>query len=96
VLSGQADLCRLHQARRHSDLPRLHRSRDATRTQPGRTSRPSSYRAALAVNIPDGYPLGAFLPLGIGTHLVGTDPAWLYQPCIAFFAAMLALALARF
>ena len=55
---------------------------------------PSSYRAALAVNIPDGYPLGAFLPLGIGTHLVGTDPAWLYQPCIAFFAAMLALALA--
>ena len=55
---------------------------------------PSSYRAALAVNIPGGYPLGAFLPLGIGTHLVGTDPAWLYQPCIAFFAAMLALALA--
>jgi hypothetical protein len=55
---------------------------------------PSSYRAALAVNIPDGYPLGAFLPLGIGTHLVGTDPAWLYQPCIAFFAAMLALGLA--
>ena len=55
---------------------------------------PSSYMRALAVNIPQGYPLGAFLPLGIGTHLVGTDPAWLYQPCIAFFAAMLALALA--
>ncbi len=55
---------------------------------------PSSYRAALAVNIPYGYPLGAFLPLGIGSSLSGTDPAWLYQPCIAFFAAMLALALA--
>jgi hypothetical protein len=55
---------------------------------------PSSYRAALAVNIPYGYPLGAFLPLGIGSSLTGADPAWLYQPCIAFFAAMLALVLA--
>jgi hypothetical protein len=55
---------------------------------------PSSYEAALAVNIPFGYPLGAFLPLGVGSRLVGTDPAWLYQPCIAFFAAMLALSLA--
>lgn len=55
---------------------------------------PSSYRAALAVNIPYGYPLGAFLPLGTGSSLSGTDPAWLYQPCIAFFAAMLALVLA--
>jgi hypothetical protein len=54
---------------------------------------PSTYEAALAVNIPYGYPLGAFLPLGVGSHLVGTDPAWLYQPCIAFFAAMLALSL---
>ncbi|MHB8060638.1 MAG: hypothetical protein ACYDHO_07395, partial [Gaiellaceae bacterium] len=54
---------------------------------------PSSYQAALAVNFPFGYPLGAFLPLGVGSRLLGTDPAWLYQPCIAFFAAMLALSL---
>jgi hypothetical protein len=54
---------------------------------------PSSYEATLAVNLRTGYPLGAFLPLGVGSHLVGTDPAWLYQPCIVFFAAMLALAL---
>ncbi|MGD0166184.1 MAG: hypothetical protein ABSC51_02685 [Gaiellaceae bacterium] len=50
---------------------------------------PSSYQATLAANIPSGYPLGAFFPLGIGGHLVGVDLAWLYQPCIAFFAAML-------
>jgi len=54
---------------------------------------PSSYEATLAVNLPSGYPIGAFLPLGVGSHLVGTDPAWLYQPCIVFFAAMLALSL---
>ena len=54
---------------------------------------PSSYEATLAANLPHGYPIGAFLPLGIGDRLVGVDPAWLYQPCIAFFAAMLALSL---
>jgi hypothetical protein len=54
---------------------------------------PSSYRAALAVNIPYGYPLGAFLPLGIGARFLGVDLAWLFQPCIAFFAALLSLAL---
>ena len=54
---------------------------------------PSTYEAVLAANLPTGYPIGAFLPLGVGSHLVGTDPAWLYQPCIVFFAAMLALAL---
>jgi len=54
---------------------------------------PSSYEAALAANLPHGYPIGAFLSLGTGDRLVGTDPAWLYQPCIAFFAAVLALSL---
>jgi hypothetical protein len=54
---------------------------------------PSSYEATLAANLPSGYPIGAFLPLGVGSHLVGTESAWLYQPCIAFFAAMLALSL---
>jgi hypothetical protein len=55
---------------------------------------PSTYEAVLTVaNSYPSYPLGAFLPLGTGSHLVGVDPAWLYQPCIAFYAAMLALSL---
>jgi len=55
---------------------------------------PSSYEAVLTVgNDYASYPLGAFLPLGTGSHLVGVDPAWLFQPCNAFFAAMLALSL---
>ena len=41
---------------------------------------PSSYEATLAVNVANGYPLGAVLPLGIGARLVGTDPAWVWQP----------------
>ena len=54
---------------------------------------PSSYEATLDVTIAHGYPLGSVLPLGIGQKLVGTDAAWLYQPWLAFCAAMLALAL---
>jgi hypothetical protein len=53
----------------------------------------SSYEAALAANIGNGYPVGTYLPLGIGSKLTGQDPAWTYQPCMAFYAAMLALAL---
>ena len=52
---------------------------------------PSSYEATLAVNIANGYPLGAVLPLGIGARLVGTDPAWVWQPLLSFAAAMLAM-----
>ena len=55
---------------------------------------PSSYQALLTT---DGgfrsYPLGAFLPLRVGSKLVGTDAIWLYQPMIAFYAAMLAFSL---
>ena len=54
---------------------------------------PSSYEATLAVNLANGYPTGALLPLGVGARLVGTDPAWVFQPYLAFLAAMLALAL---
>jgi hypothetical protein len=54
---------------------------------------PSSYEATLSVNIAHGYPLGSVLPLGIGQELVRTDPAWLYQPWLAFCAACLALCL---
>ncbi len=54
---------------------------------------PSSYEATLAVNLAHGYPLGSLLPLGVGHELVRTDVAWLFQPWLAFCAAMLALCL---
>ena len=53
---------------------------------------PSTYQAALTSYISQsGYPAGSFLPLGIGGKLLGQDIAWLFQPTIAFAAAMLAL-----
>lgn len=54
----------------------------------------SSYEATLAFNLPF-YPLGSLLPLGIGSSLVGQDAAWVFQPYLAFLAALLALALYR-
>jgi hypothetical protein len=54
---------------------------------------PSSYEATLAFNLGDGYPIGAFLPFGVGGELIGRDTAWLFQPYLAFLAAMLAMAL---
>jgi hypothetical protein len=54
---------------------------------------PSSYEATLAFNLADGYPIGAFLPLGVGRALVGQDVAWVFQPYLSFVAAMLAAAL---
>lgn len=54
---------------------------------------PSSYQTTLAVNLPAGYPVGAFLPLGVGTKLIGTDVAWLVQPYMATMAGLLALCL---
>ncbi len=53
---------------------------------------PSTYEAALNSYLSQsGYPAGSFLPLGIGGKLLGQDIAWLFQPTIAFAAAMLAL-----
>lgn len=54
---------------------------------------PSSYEATLAFNLPGGYPIGAFFGLGVGHALTGQDSAWLFQPYMAFLAAMLATAL---
>ncbi len=54
---------------------------------------PSSYQTTLAVNIPAGYPVGAFLPLGVGSKLTGSDVAWLVQPYMATMAALLAACL---
>jgi hypothetical protein len=54
---------------------------------------PSTYEVMLLLNLGGGYPAGTFLPLGIGAQLTGQDPAWLFQPCMAFFAATAALGL---
>ena len=54
---------------------------------------PSSYEETLRFYLGAGYPLGSFLPLGIGHSLLRQDIAWLYSPYLAFLAAMLALAL---
>jgi hypothetical protein len=59
---------------------------------------PSSYEATLEINFGNGYPIGAFLPLGVGAAVTGQDPAWVFQPYMALLGAMLALgvlALAR-
>ena len=54
---------------------------------------PSSYQTTLQVNLPSGYPVGTFLPLGVGSQLTGTDVAWLVQPYMATMAALLSLCL---
>ena len=54
---------------------------------------PSTYQTTLEVNLPLGYPIGAFLPLGVGSRLTGTDVAWVVQPYMATMAALLALCL---
>jgi hypothetical protein len=55
---------------------------------------PSTYETALNSYLSEsGYPVGSFLPLGIGGKLVGQDIAWLFQPAIAYAASMLALSL---
>lgn len=51
---------------------------------------PSTYEATLAFNLGAGYPIGVFLPLGIGRALVGQDVAWVIQPYMAFLGALLA------
>ena len=56
---------------------------------------PSSYETTLSVNLSSGYPVGAFLPLGVGTQLSGDDVAWLVQPYMALMAGLLALCLAQ-
>ncbi len=54
---------------------------------------PSAYYGVLSDYLVTGYPIGAFLPIGIGHALLGQDGAWLTDPWMAFLAAMLALTL---
>jgi hypothetical protein len=53
----------------------------------------STYEQTLQFNLASGYPIGVFLPLGVGTELVGQDVAWLVQPYMAFLGLLLALGL---
>jgi len=54
---------------------------------------PSTYQRVLDTLLDEGYPLGSLLPIGFGRAIVGGDSMWLYQPAMAFMAAMLALGL---
>ncbi len=54
---------------------------------------PSTYEATLAFNLGDGYPVGVFIPLGIGGALTGVDIGWLVQPYMSVLAACLVLCL---
>jgi hypothetical protein len=55
----------------------------------------STYTDTLASYLIGGYPVGSFLPLGLGHALLGQDIAWLTDPWMAFMAAMLAFSLQR-
>jgi hypothetical protein len=52
---------------------------------------PSTYRATLDFNLADGYPVGAFIPWGAAQEFTGGDLAWVFQPYLAYLAAMLSL-----
>jgi hypothetical protein len=53
----------------------------------------SNYKDLLEATLSVGYPIGSLVPLGVGRDLVGQDTAWVFQPYLAFLAAMLALSL---
>ncbi|MFL5515644.1 MAG: hypothetical protein ACJ8DJ_05775, partial [Gemmatimonadales bacterium] len=52
---------------------------------------PSSFRSAVATYLDTAYPVGAHTALGAVRPLVGQDVAWLFQPYLAFLAAMTSL-----
>lgn len=52
---------------------------------------PSSYEATVQINLQAGYPLGAFIPLAVGSEVASIDPAWTFQPYLAVMAALMAL-----
>ena len=53
----------------------------------------STYEASLKSTYTPGYPLGSLQPLGVGQALVGTDPAWLWQPYVTFLGVLVGLGL---
>ena len=52
-----------------------------------------SYARTLEEWLGGGYPVGAFLPLGVAAKVAGVDPASSFQATIAVYAAVLALGL---
>ena len=52
---------------------------------------PSTYEETLRTTLAIGYPTGSLMPLGVGQQLLSFDVAWLFQPYLAFLAALLAL-----
>lgn len=55
---------------------------------------PSTFRQVMSDYLPTGYPVGAFLPLGLGHELTfGRDIAWLFAPTLALIAGLLSLTL---
>ncbi len=52
-----------------------------------------SYTQTLHSWLDSDYPVGAFMPLGVGAEVSGQDVAGIYQPLIALAAAILALGL---
>ncbi len=53
----------------------------------------STYELVLHSYLTSGYPVGAFLILGVGRGLAGMDVAWLFQPYLACCGAALALSM---
>jgi hypothetical protein len=51
----------------------------------------STYEQTLSHYLSSAYPVGSFLPLGVGSKLTGEDPAWLFQPYLALLATMMTL-----
>jgi hypothetical protein len=54
---------------------------------------PSSYEATLDFNLAGWYPVGAFIPFGVGAKLTGSELAWVFQPYLALLASFTALTL---
>jgi hypothetical protein len=54
---------------------------------------PSTYEATLDFNLAGWYPVGAFIPFGVGAKLSGEELAWVFQPYLALLASFTALSL---
>ena len=89
LLSGQASVAGLHQARRLGDLARADRAPDGARPRhlDGRRRRRSS--STSSSGSAQGYPIGTFMPVGVAAKLTGQDLVNAYQPVICVYVGML-------
>ena len=88
----RGDVPGLHQARRRLDVPRQPRPRDGARAEPRRARAVLVSRDAPAAS-GEGISARRGDACRRRPRVVGGDSLWLYHPCVAFTAAMLALAL---